>query len=184
MAVVSGGRSTLNPDAPLFIPAAVRQVEDFSPEWWELVKTSTWFSNYWLNQHEEEEEFDCNADGDVDGSDIANLLPESFDLGIGEEFPNLEAQLEELVQSSEKEAALLLALEKERLPNGYLFALEKERLPNGLEVNAEAMLKSLTLMKSPKERSPKSLKEPAKYREKPAQCVSTKCSPLRIHQPR
>ncbi|KAJ0258435.1 hypothetical protein HA466_0072250 [Hirschfeldia incana] len=36
MAMVSGRRSTLNPDAPLFVPAAVRQVEDFSPEWWQL----------------------------------------------------------------------------------------------------------------------------------------------------
>ncbi|KAF8398313.1 hypothetical protein HHK36_017240 [Tetracentron sinense] len=148
MAVVSGGRSTLNLDAPLFIPAALCQVEDFLPEWWELVKTSTWFSNYWLNQHEEEEEFDCNADGDVDDSDIANLLPESFDLGIGEGFLNLEAQLEEL--------------------------------GSGCRGNAE----SLTLMKSSKERCPKSPKEPAKYREKPAQCMSTKCSPLHIHQPR
>ncbi|KAL0339723.1 UNVERIFIED_CONTAM: protein EARLY RESPONSIVE TO DEHYDRATION 15 [Sesamum radiatum] len=53
MALVSGGRSTLNPNAPLFIPAAVKQVEDFSPEWWSLVNTSTWFRNYWISQHEE-----------------------------------------------------------------------------------------------------------------------------------
>ncbi|MCD7459280.1 hypothetical protein HAX54_040539 [Datura stramonium] len=36
MALVSGGRSTLNPNAPLFIPSYVQQVEDFSPEWWNL----------------------------------------------------------------------------------------------------------------------------------------------------
>ncbi|KAK1404512.1 hypothetical protein POM88_004117 [Heracleum sosnowskyi] len=41
MALVSGGRSSLNPNAQLFVPAAVRQVEDFSPEWWQLVTTST-----------------------------------------------------------------------------------------------------------------------------------------------
>ncbi|XP_065851926.1 uncharacterized protein [Euphorbia lathyris] len=55
MALVSGGRSTLNPDAPLFIPAAYRQVEDFSPEWWQLVTTSTWYRDYWLSQHQDAE---------------------------------------------------------------------------------------------------------------------------------
>ncbi|KAJ0255480.1 hypothetical protein HA466_0102260 [Hirschfeldia incana] len=52
MAMVSGRRSTLNPDAPLFVPAAVRQVEDFSPEWWQLVTTSTWYHDYWISQNQ------------------------------------------------------------------------------------------------------------------------------------
>ncbi|KAJ4906654.1 Protein EARLY RESPONSIVE TO DEHYDRATION 15 [Raphanus sativus] len=73
MAMVSGRRSTLNPDAPLFVPAAVRQVEDFSPEWWQLVTTSTWYHDYWISQHQ-------GADGFYDGEvDVADLLPESFD---------------------------------------------------------------------------------------------------------
>lgn len=108
MALVCGERSTLNPNAPLFIPAAFRQVEDFSPQWWELVKTSTWFCDYWLSQHEEED-FEDNADADADAEAndyIANMLPEDFDLGIVEEFPTLEAQSEEMVQLSEGEGKL------------------------------------------------------------------------------
>lgn len=49
MALVSGGRSSLNSNAPLFVPVVLCQVEDFSPEWWELVKTSAWFRDYWLS---------------------------------------------------------------------------------------------------------------------------------------
>nr|DAD42557.1 TPA_asm: hypothetical protein HUJ06_000787 [Nelumbo nucifera] len=99
MGLVSGGRSTLNPNAPLFIPAAYRQVEDFSPEWWELVKTSTWFRDYWLAQHQEEETFISTPNDDDDGVDIADLLPESFDFDVDEELYNVDAQFEEFVQS-------------------------------------------------------------------------------------
>jgi hypothetical protein len=44
--------SSLNPNAPLFIPAAYRKVEDFSPEWWELVQTTAWFRDHWFRQHQ------------------------------------------------------------------------------------------------------------------------------------
>ncbi|KAK3125930.1 hypothetical protein QOZ80_7BG0611560 [Eleusine coracana subsp. coracana] len=44
--------SSLNPNAPLFIPAAYRQVEDYSPEWWELVQTTAWFRDHWVRQHQ------------------------------------------------------------------------------------------------------------------------------------
>ncbi|PWA44868.1 protein EARLY RESPONSIVE TO DEHYDRATION 15 [Artemisia annua] len=54
MALVKQGSSTLNPNAPLFVPAAVRQVEDFSPEWWQLITTSAWFHDYWLSQQQGE----------------------------------------------------------------------------------------------------------------------------------
>ncbi len=96
--MVSGGRSTLNPNAPLFIPAAFRQVEDFSPEWWNLVKTSTWFRDYWLSQHQDDENFEGDDGAD---DDVLNLLPETFDLGIEEESLNLEIQMEEMIQFSE-----------------------------------------------------------------------------------
>ncbi|XP_030451351.1 protein EARLY RESPONSIVE TO DEHYDRATION 15-like [Syzygium oleosum] len=42
--------STLNPNAPLFVPMAYRTVEDFSDEWWALVQTSPWFRDYWLEE--------------------------------------------------------------------------------------------------------------------------------------
>lgn len=101
MAAVVGARSsTLNPNAPMFIPAAFRQVEDFSPEWWELVKTSTWFRDYWLSEHQEE---GFAADDEDDDVDVANLLPESFELGFDEELVDLDAQFEEFLESESRE---------------------------------------------------------------------------------
>jgi len=155
MALVSGRRSTLNPNAPLFIPAALRQVEDFSPEWWQLVKTSTWYHDYWLSQHQGEDGFYENAEDDFDGIDVADLLPEAFEFDDGEDFSNMESQFEEFLQFSENK---------------------------GLEVNAAAVMKNL---KSLEERDhPKSPVVPAKYAEKPGKNMNPKCSPRRIQQPR
>ncbi|XP_058075519.1 protein EARLY RESPONSIVE TO DEHYDRATION 15-like isoform X2 [Magnolia sinica] len=42
--------SSLNPNAPLFVPWAYRTVEDFSDQWWELVQSSAWFRDYWLQE--------------------------------------------------------------------------------------------------------------------------------------
>ncbi|KAG5227676.1 protein EARLY RESPONSIVE TO DEHYDRATION [Salix suchowensis] len=99
MATLVSERSALNPNAPLFIPNVYRQVEDFSPEWWELVKTSSWFSDFWLSQHPE----GCFDGSDGADDDLMNLLPEDLDAGIEEEFPNLEAQFEEMVMLAEAE---------------------------------------------------------------------------------
>ncbi|XP_062190061.1 protein EARLY RESPONSIVE TO DEHYDRATION 15-like [Phragmites australis] len=77
MSTMAMASSSLNPNAPLFIPAAYRQVEDFSPEWWELVKTTAWFRDHWFRQHQLYEEEYAAAD-DVD---VAALLPDdSLDL--------------------------------------------------------------------------------------------------------
>ncbi|CAN0907907.1 Protein EARLY RESPONSIVE TO DEHYDRATION 15 [Linum grandiflorum] len=118
MALVSGGRSTLNPDAPLFIPAAYRQVEDFSPEWWQLVTTTAWYKDYWLTEHQNEEGFYNNAENDYDTKDVAALLPDSFDLDVGEDFSSLEAQFEEFVESNEPQTGPSYA-------NGYGVASPK-----------------------------------------------------------
>ncbi|KAL5994653.1 ubiquitin-conjugating enzyme [Asimina triloba] len=165
MALVSGGRSTLNPNAPLFIPAAFRQVEDFSPEWWELVKTSKWFHDYWLQQHQHHENFD----GYDEEEDIADLLPESFDFGFGEdEFPDA---FVELFQPS------ALVSPKKGLEVGG----------DALEIGLDALIKNLNI-KSPKGGVARSAAaaafEPGKHWEKPAQHVNPKCSPRRIQQPR
>ncbi|KAK9154755.1 hypothetical protein Sjap_002235 [Stephania japonica] len=167
MALVSGGRSTLNPNAPLFIPAALRQVEDFSPEWWDLVKSSTWFRDYWISEHQEV--FDMNNEYD-DINDVADLLPESFDLGFDEEFSNFEAQFEDLVKYAEAEESAQ-------------FSLEEGSPQIGQEKDVKALLKTQSMLKSPKERVPKLSMEP-KYHEKPVKSVSPKCSPRRIQQPR
>ncbi|KAF9674555.1 hypothetical protein SADUNF_Sadunf10G0139200 [Salix dunnii] len=42
--------STLNPNAPLFVPLSYRTVEDFSDQWWALVHSSPWFRDYWLQE--------------------------------------------------------------------------------------------------------------------------------------
>ncbi|KAI3427832.1 uncharacterized protein J3R85_009061 [Psidium guajava] len=63
--------STLNPNAPLFVPMAYRTVEDFSDEWWALVQTSPWFRDYWL-----QERF-CDPQDDPLFSDMDDLaLPD------------------------------------------------------------------------------------------------------------
>ncbi|KAE8697764.1 nitric oxide-associated protein 1-like [Hibiscus syriacus] len=87
---------------PLFIPAVYQEVEDFSPEWWQLVTTSTWFRDYWMNQHQDEYGF-YNIAKD-DGADIADLLPDTFDLIADEDLSGIYLQLEELCQSYEMES--------------------------------------------------------------------------------
>ncbi|KAF0907382.1 hypothetical protein E2562_015874 [Oryza meyeriana var. granulata] len=78
MSAMAMASSSLNPNAPLFIPAAFRQVEDFSPEWWELVKTTAWFRDHWFRQHQMYEEAEEQGGYDVD---VAALLPDdSLDL--------------------------------------------------------------------------------------------------------
>lgn len=42
--------STLNPNAPFFVPSAFLAAEDFSPEWWRLVHSSPAFRDYWLSE--------------------------------------------------------------------------------------------------------------------------------------
>ncbi|MTV28918.1 hypothetical protein FTX61_26640, partial [Nitriliruptoraceae bacterium ZYF776] len=101
MTLVSAQRSTLNPNAPLFVPAAVRQVEDFSPEWWELVTTSTWFHDYWLSQQQGEGGFFGNTEDEIDFTDIADLLPDSID--ADEDTLTMESQYEQFLLFSEME---------------------------------------------------------------------------------
>ncbi|TVU37401.1 hypothetical protein EJB05_10713, partial [Eragrostis curvula] len=63
--------SSLNPNAPIFVPAAYRQVEDYSPEWWELVKTTAWFRDHWVSQHQLlEAQYDAAAMPEADALDL------------------------------------------------------------------------------------------------------------------
>lgn len=84
----------LNPNAPLFIPASVRALEDFSPEWWNLMNSATWFYDYWLNQQQGTE---------YDNNDVADLLPDTIDLDVDEDILNMEAQYEEFLLSTASE---------------------------------------------------------------------------------
>ncbi|KAL8161045.1 hypothetical protein V2J09_012534 [Rumex salicifolius] len=52
--------STLNPNAPAFIPMVYYDVvEDFSDEWWSLVHSSPWFRDYWLTECFEDPQSDA-----------------------------------------------------------------------------------------------------------------------------
>lgn len=167
MALVSGGRSSLNPNAPLFVPAAVRQVEDFSPEWWQLVTTSTWFHDYWVSQQQGDDDFYGNNQDDM--ADIVDLLPDSIDLGADEELMTMEAQYEQFIQSSE-------AGNKQSL-------YDQNGMP-AIGTDHAGLMRSLSMVNSYQERSPKSPVETARYWEKPAKLVSPKNSGRRIQQPR
>ncbi|KAI4323484.1 hypothetical protein L6164_023083 [Bauhinia variegata] len=172
MALVSGGTSALNPNAPLFIPAALRQVEDFSPQWWELVKTSTWFRDYWLSEHKEDD-FEASAN-DTTNDDIENLLPESFDLGTEDEFPDIEHEFEQFMQAYEAQEDYAA----HTITHSGGMPLES------LNKDAKALLKNLTIPTSPKERGPRSPIGTAVHYAKPAQHVNVKCALRRIQQPR
>ncbi|ESQ56204.1 hypothetical protein EUTSA_v10026475mg [Eutrema salsugineum] len=75
--------STLNPNAPVFDPVGFREVEDFSPKWWDLVTTSKWFRDFWLSANSE------------------------YEFGNDDEFSDMEEEFEELIMSSsEKEAEI------------------------------------------------------------------------------
>jgi len=69
MSAVAVSSSSLNPDAPLFIPAALLQVEDFSPQWWDLVTTTAWFRDHWSREHTQLDEM-------AQELDAAGLLPD------------------------------------------------------------------------------------------------------------
>ncbi|XP_066393086.1 protein EARLY RESPONSIVE TO DEHYDRATION 15-like [Miscanthus floridulus] len=70
--------SSLNPDAPLFIPAALLQVEDFSPQWWDLITTTAWFRDHWSREH-------AHLDEMAEQLDAASLLPDDEDLFYDEQ---------------------------------------------------------------------------------------------------
>lgn len=57
---MSSASSTLNPNAPLFVPLAYRTVEDFSDQWWALVQSSPWFRDYWLRERYQDPQDDTS----------------------------------------------------------------------------------------------------------------------------
>ncbi|KAG6527032.1 hypothetical protein ZIOFF_009119 [Zingiber officinale] len=163
MAVSRGvvGRSSLNPNAPLFVPMLFQQVEDFSPEWWELVQTTPWFRDHWFHQYQEQEMFD--------GED-------SFDFGLTE--------LPEVLDIDLDGAGFSEHVEMDKTISGATKKHDKHLFPKEFETDT---LKALMLNLSSK--SPKNGARPLsvldKHREKPVQCVSPKFGPRRIiHQPR
>ncbi|MFS8027230.1 putative PAM2-containing protein CID1/CID2 [Helianthus anomalus] len=167
MSVVSQRRSNLNPNAPLFIPAAVRQVEDYSPEWWQLVKTSTWFHDYWLSQQQPQQGADGSFGNTADDCDIVDMLPDSID--TDEDLLSMEAQYEQFLHSSWMESV-----------NAFSSPAYQQMPSNGLGIEAETLIRSLSLSKA----TPGSRVEMARYAEKPVRSFSPKIHSQRIQQPR
>ncbi|KAG9147562.1 hypothetical protein Leryth_007354 [Lithospermum erythrorhizon] len=161
MALVSRGKSSLNPNAPLFIPSYMRQVEDFSPEWWNLVKTSTGFHEHWLSENQLEDNFTDSNENVVD------LLPDTIDIGVDEDILNMEDMYEEFLMSA--------GVGQGNQSSGFAVKAVHQ---NGLGSNG-AIVRSLGFS-----RGPKSPLELPRYHEKPAKHVSPKCSPRLIQQPR
>ncbi|CAI9273815.1 unnamed protein product [Lactuca saligna] len=58
--------SALNPNAPMFVPSSYRNVEDFSDQWWSLVRSSPWFRDYWLRECFSESQFDFHSSDSFD----------------------------------------------------------------------------------------------------------------------
>ncbi|XVF84077.1 hypothetical protein PTKIN_Ptkin16aG0545900 [Pterospermum kingtungense] len=71
--------STLNPNAPLFVPLAYQMVEDFSDEWWALVQSSPCFRHYWLQErfHDPQND-DIDEDDDDDLDDVFDDYDDFF----------------------------------------------------------------------------------------------------------
>ncbi|KAL1808965.1 hypothetical protein DCAR_0728485 [Daucus carota subsp. sativus] len=69
--------STLNPNAPMFVPSAYRLVEDFSDQWWSLVESSPWFRDYWLTERFTDPQFLDEID-DLLASDV-NVVKDQGD---------------------------------------------------------------------------------------------------------
>ncbi|GMJ11868.1 CTC-Interacting Domain 1, LIGHT STRESS-REGULATED 1, LIGHT STRESS RESPONSE DEFICIENT 1 [Hibiscus trionum] len=80
--------STLNPNAPSFVPLAYRTVEDFSDQWWALVQSSPCFRDYWLQerfhdlQNDDVEDllFPDDLDDVFDQYDDGSLYPRSEEM--------------------------------------------------------------------------------------------------------
>ncbi|KMS99449.1 hypothetical protein BVRB_2g044480 [Beta vulgaris subsp. vulgaris] len=85
--------SRLNPDASIFVPMKSYQtIEDFSDQWWDLVHSSPFFRDYWLQ--------DCFHD--VDQIDDLDLL--DFDAFVDQ---NLQKQDEKVVKEKKEEKELI-----------------------------------------------------------------------------
>ncbi|KAH9610551.1 hypothetical protein KSS87_011116 [Heliosperma pusillum] len=97
--------SKLNPNAPIFIPMkSYLTVEDFSDDWWDLVHSSPFFRDYWLQDCYDDDStptFPDNDDFDLPDFDAF------FDLYLPSQQPQEEEEEKEKV---EKELISLAAL--------------------------------------------------------------------------
>ncbi|KAG2730571.1 hypothetical protein I3843_01G294100 [Carya illinoinensis] len=70
--------TTLNPNAPSFVPLAYRMVEDFSDQWWALVQSSPWFRDYWLQERFEDPQIDAQFPDFDDLPDVDAIFDDYY----------------------------------------------------------------------------------------------------------
>ena len=87
--------SALNPNAPMFVPAAYRNVEDFSDQWWSLVQSSPWFRDYWLRECFSESRFDLDCSENFDA-----FFPDEDSLLVDDKVRGSEGKSIEIVSYS------------------------------------------------------------------------------------
>ncbi|CAL1380840.1 unnamed protein product [Linum trigynum] len=59
-------QSSLNLNAPMFVPMAYQAVEDFSKQWWSFIQSSTWFRDYWFLERYQDPQSDFFLPDDLD----------------------------------------------------------------------------------------------------------------------
>ncbi|KAG8063348.1 hypothetical protein GUJ93_ZPchr0003g18425 [Zizania palustris] len=153
--------SSLNPDAPLFIPAAFRQVEDFSPQWWDLVKTTAWFRDHWFHEHQQLDEMADSLAFGFDDDDLSGLLPDDA-------FED-----DDLFYDQPQE-------------NGGFVVIEPVQ-PHAAALKTDAVLKALSLASPKGGDAPRGFREKPRQPEKPTKYAGSPRSggaPRVIHQPR
>ncbi|CAL4939422.1 unnamed protein product [Urochloa decumbens] len=171
--------SSLNPDAPLFIPAALLQVEDFSPQWWDLVTTTAWFRDHWSREHTQLDEM-------AEELDAAGLLPDALD------------DDEDLFYVDHAPAAVEEPAPAANLKTGtdIAFSFDFERLmtrseliciPSCYLLCADEVLKALNLTSPKGGDVPRGFREKPRHAEKPTKYAGSpkgSSAPRVIHQPR
>ncbi|KAK9913806.1 hypothetical protein M0R45_037614 [Rubus argutus] len=92
--------STLNPNAPMFVPSAYRMVEDFSAEWWALVQSSPWFRDYWLQENFQDPQNDPFFPDIDDYTFASDNIDDLFD---EEHYPNTNNDAQQQAEAEEEE---------------------------------------------------------------------------------
>jgi hypothetical protein len=114
MAVKLFPRSRFNPHAPLFVPASfLLAIDDFSPQWWLLVRSSPSFSHLWLRSR-----YCIDDDGDDESqpeSESASSLSlqDMDELDAVDDLYDLHAQLVDMEIQAEQDFLLGLDSQEE-----------------------------------------------------------------------
>ncbi|KAF8728690.1 hypothetical protein HU200_017962 [Digitaria exilis] len=180
MSAVAVSASSLNPDAPLFIPASLLQVEDFSPQWWDLVTTTAWFRDHWSREHAQLDEM-------AEELDAAGLLPD-------DDLPEDNPAVVEAPQETAPAVILKTGTDLSRL---FRFVLQIRDMNCGDLIFvprvpfffpcADEVFKALNLTSPKGGEAPRAFWEKPRHGDKPTKYAGSpkgSSAPRVIHQPR